>query len=143
MVHTRRTGVLASRLLHWPLSILFLYSGTIKLLRLPEFAESVGDFGIVLDGLTRPVAFAVCWMEVALACALWKQTSWAMLATAALLLCFSGVLLYGMAIGLDIECGCFGTHHRLTLKSQLLVDIALLSWCSWSHWVLRLRESES
>jgi hypothetical protein len=143
MVQKRRTGVLVRRLLYWPLSLLFLYSGTIKLFRLSDFAQSVGDFGIVLDGLTRPVAFLVCCLEIALATVLWLQKSWAMLATATLLLCFSGVLLYGMAIGLDIECGCFGTHYRMTLKSQLIFDVALLCWCSFTHWALRSRRSES
>jgi hypothetical protein len=143
MGRKRHTDVVTSRLLHWPLSLLFLYSGTIKLIRLPEFAQSVSDFGIVLDGLTRPVAFVVCCLEIALAGALWQQKPWAMLATATLLLCFSGVLVYGLAIGLDIECGCFGTHYHMTLKSQLIFDIVLLCWCSLTHWALRSRELDS
>ena len=50
----------SSRLLHWPLALLFLYSGSVKILRLPQFAQSVGEFGIVLDGLVKPSAFMVC-----------------------------------------------------------------------------------
>ncbi|HRX78518.1 MAG: hypothetical protein H6821_09965 [Planctomycetaceae bacterium] len=126
-----------SRVLHWPLSCLFLYSGCVKGFRLPQFAQSVGDFGIVLDGFVEPVAFMVCTVELGLAYVLWQQRAWAMLATAALLLCFLGVLLYGVAIGLDIECGCFGSGYKLKLKQQFGVDLVLLLWCVCTHWFLR------
>jgi len=97
----------------------------------------VGEFGIVLDGLVKPVALLVCIVELALAYVLWKQKSWAMLATSALLLGFVGVLSYGVAIGLDIECGCFGSGYKLKLKQQLGVDLVLLLWCLCTHWFLR------
>ena len=129
-----------SRLLHWPLALLFLYSGSVKILRLPQFAQSVGEFGIVLDGLVKPTAFIVCIVELGLAYVLWQQRSWAMLATATLLLCFFGVLVYGVAIGLDIECGCFGSGYKLTLRQQLGIDLILLLWCICSHWFLTNRE---
>lgn len=126
-----------SRLLHWPLSLLFLYSGCVKTLRLSQFAQSVGDFGIVPDGLVKAVAFMVCICELGLAYVLWQQRSWVMLATAALLVCFLGVLLYGVSIDLDIDCGCFGSGYKLKLKQQLGVDLILLLWCISSHWFLR------
>ena len=129
-----------SRLLHWPLALLFLYSGSVKILRLPQFAQSVGEFGIVLDGLVKPTAFIVCVVELGLAYALWRQTSWAMLATTILLLCFLGVLAYGVAIGLDIECGCFGAAYKLKLKQQIGVDLILLLWCVGGHWFLTDRK---
>ena len=62
-----------SRLLHWPLALLFLYSGSAKILRLPQFAQSVGELGIVLDGLVKPTAFIVCIVELGLAYVLWQQ----------------------------------------------------------------------
>ena len=125
-----------SRLLHWPLGLLFLHSGCVKIFRLPQFAQSVGDFGIVLDGLVKPAAFIVCIVELGLAYALWQQRSWAMLATATLLVGFLGVLSYGVAIGLDIECGCFGSGYRLKLKQQLGIDLVLLLWSVCTHWFL-------
>ena len=97
-------GCQLSRLSHWPLALLFLYSGCVKLFRLPQFVQAVGEFGIVLDSLVKPTALVVRVIELGLAYALWKQKSWSMLATATLLIGLLGVLSYGVAIGLDIEC---------------------------------------
>ena len=131
-----------SRLLHWPLGLLFLYSGSVKIFRLPQFAQAVGEFGIVLDGLVKLTAFTVCVLELGLAYALWRQSSWAMLATALLLVGFLGVLLYGVAIGLDIECGCFGSSYKFKLRQQLGIDLVLLLWCACSHWLLNNKEGK-
>ena len=131
-----------SRLLHWPLGLLFLYSGSVKIFRLPQFAQAVGEFGIVLDGLVKPTAFMVCVLELGLAYALWRQSSWSMLATVLLLAGFLGVLLYGVAIGLDIECGCFGSSYKFKLRQQLGIDLVLLLWCACSHWLLNNKEGK-
>lgn len=136
------TKQIVSYLVHWPLALLFLYSGGAKLLRLPQFAESVGDFGIVLDGLVRPTAIIVCIAELGLGYVLWQRKSWSLLATAALLLSFIGVLAYGVAIGLDIECGCFGSGLKFKLGQQLGIDLILLVWCLSSHWYLNARQGK-
>ena len=118
-----------SRLFHWPLALLFLFSGCIKLFSFPQFAQAVGEFGIVFDRFVKPTAVSVCVVELGVAFALWQQKTWAMLATGVLLVGFLGVLSDGVAIGLDIECGCFGSGYKLKLRQQLGVDIILLLWC--------------
>lgn len=138
------TGQILSRVMHWPLSLLFLYSGGVKLLRLSEFAQSVGDFGIVADGFVKPAALIVCLIELALAAVLWQQRSRALLATAALLGVFLAVLSYGLAIGLDIECGCFGSSYKLHMRQQFVVDLLLLLWCISGNWLLgRIKGEEN
>ena len=122
-----------SRLFHWPLALLFLYSGCVKLFQLPQFSQAVGEFGIVLDSLVKPTALVVCVIELGLAYALWQQKSWSMLATATLLIGFLGVLSYGVAIGLDIECGCFGSGYKLKLRQQFGIDLMLLLCCGCGH----------
>jgi hypothetical protein len=126
-----------SRLLHWPLALLFLYSGCVKLFNLSQFEQAVGEFGIVLDSLVGPTAFIVCVVELGLALALWQQKSWSILATATLLCGFLGVLSYGIAIGLDIECGCFGSGYKLKLRQQIVVDLLLLLWCAVGQILLK------
>ncbi len=51
-----------------------------------------------------------------------------------MLMSFMAVLAYGIAIGLDIQCGCFGIGHRTSLGQQLLTDFALLSWSLLIFW---------
>lgn len=132
-----------SRFLHWPLSLLFLYSGCIKLFRLSQFSLSVGEFGIVSDGLVKPTAVIICFVEIVLAAALWQQKSWSFLGTATLLVVFLGVLSYGVAIGLDIECGCFGSGYQLKLRQQLGFDIILLLWCGLSHYFVNCAKGKN
>ena len=136
-------SLLARRLFYWPLSLLFLYSGTVKSLQFSRFAQSVGDFGLVWDGLVKPVALFVCVTEICLAYFLWHQRAVGALVTALLLAGFIGVLAYGIAMGLDIECGCFGPRHRLSLQSQLSVDVGLFIWCWLAYRVGRkIKEKE-
>lgn len=125
-----------SRFLHWPLALLFLYSGSVKLVQLPQFARAIGEFGIVWDRLVRPTAFVVCFIELGLACALFQQKSWSLMATGMLLVGFLGVLSYGIAIGLDIECGCLGSGYKLKLWQQHGIDLILLAWCACGHYLL-------
>lgn len=108
--------------------------------RLSEFSQAVGEFGIVLDGLVKPTAFVVCLVELGLAYALWQRKSWALLATATLLVGFLGVLTYGVAIGLDIKCGCFGSGYKIKLRQQLGIDLVLLLWCVCGHYFLGSRK---
>lgn len=130
------------RFMHWPLALLFLYSGGIKIFRLKQFAQSVGEFGIVWDGLVKPTALLICGIELVLAWALWQQRSWSLLGTIALLVGFVGVLAYGIVIGLDIECGCFGSATKLKLWQQLIIDLLLLLWCVVGHLLIHPKGKE-
>ncbi len=116
------------------LALLFVYAGGVKLLDMPRFANHVGDFGLVFDPLVTPIAVAICLIELGLGVALLANLPGSLLGIAGLLIGFIGVLLYGIAIGLDIECGCLGTSYRISLRSQLLIDLGLLCWCYLVHW---------
>ena len=116
------------------LGLLFVYAGAIKLLDLPRFTRHVGDFGIVFDSLVNLVAITLCVTELTLGVGLLVNVRGALPAIVGLLLFFIGVLVYGIAIGLDIECGCWGTEFGMTLGTQLTTDLGLLGWCSLIHW---------
>ena len=53
-MHRAEAGCQMRRLIHWPLASLFLYSGCVKLFGLRQFAQAVGEFGIVWDSLVMP-----------------------------------------------------------------------------------------
>ena len=63
--------------------------------------------------------------------------------TACLLTVFVGVLTYGIAIGLDIECGCFGSGGRAVgLHEALWRDLVLFVACGYVWWYRWLRSIE-
>ncbi len=64
MLNDRLRSLLWCRALRWPLGLLFIYSAAIKLWQWPRFAQQVGEFGIVIDGLVKPVAMAICCFEL-------------------------------------------------------------------------------
>ena len=41
---------------------------------------------------------------------------------------FIGTLLYGIGMGLDIECGCLGPGYHVSLMTQLTIDLGMLVW---------------
>jgi anaerobic C4-dicarboxylate transporter len=94
----------------------------------------VGDFGIVWDRLIWPTAGLICVAELLCGVALLAKRRGSLLAVALLLCGFVGVLIYGIAIGLDIHCGCLSVGARWSLNVQLAIDIGLLLWCILIHW---------
>ncbi len=113
---------------------MFVSAGLIKLIDLAEFARHLGDFGIVADGLVPATAWIVALTELIAGIGLLANLRGSLALVMCLLLLFIGVLSYGIALGLDIECGCLGPAFSLGLKPQLLFDVALLSWCGLIYW---------
>ncbi len=114
--------------MRFPLGLVFVYSAAVKLWQWPRFAQHVGEFGIVLDSVVKPTAAVVCCLELIIGVGILAHAKWAFPATIALLFVFMAVLSYGIVIGLDIECGCFGTGHSFSLSSQWLIDLVIVVW---------------
>ena len=112
------------------LALLFVFAAVAKLADLNQFAQRVGDFGLVFDAMMTPTAWAIVLAELLVGISLVLQLRHSLTAAAALLLLLIGVLTYGMAIGLDLECGCFGSAVDVRLGTQLLTDLGLLLLCA-------------
>lgn len=123
-------------LARWGLGILFLYAGSTKLREISRFTLHLADFGIVPDGLTTPVAWAICLLEIACGVGLLARLRIALYAMVMLLMALILVLAYGIAIGLDIECGCLGAGYSMKLQPQMLIDCGLLvvCYCVYRSW---------
>ena len=132
--NTEPVANIRCRIFRIPLGLLFVYTAGVKLWQWPRFAQHVGEFGIVLDAIVKPVAVVVCCFELAIGIGILSHARWSLAATIALLLVFIAVLSYGMVIGLDIECGCFGTGHSLSLGNQLLIDLLVVGWTFFTFW---------
>lgn len=109
----------------------FLWSGLSKAGQPGLFAETVGAFGLLPGGLLLPAALALIAAEIVAALGLLFDRRGALAAVTVLLLLFIGVLGYGIVLGLDIDCGCFGPDDPEAvfhdLRGALLRDLLLLA----------------
>jgi uncharacterized membrane protein len=96
------------RLLRWFLGGLFIYSGATKLLAPQLFAVLIDAYGIVPEGLLMPVALILPALEVLAGVGLLVDIHGSLAVITGLLLLFVAILGYGIWMGLDVDCGCFG-----------------------------------
>jgi uncharacterized membrane protein YphA (DoxX/SURF4 family) len=126
-----------SRWLIWScralLGVVFLYAAFPKLLNLDGFVAIIDAYGVVPNRAQVPVALVLSILEVACGIGIFFRRGDRLSLTIVflLLLLFIGVLGYGLWLGLDIDCGCFGKddpEHRFfsNLKIALLRDLFLL-----------------
>ena len=116
-------------LLRIALGLLFVSTAILKLADIAEFAHQLGAFGIVADELVPATAWLVSLSELAVGLALAVNLRGSLTVVFCLLMLFIGVLAYGIALGLDIDCGCFGPGYHVSLKTQFTIDLGLLFFC--------------
>ena len=122
----KRALLIAGRLI---LGAIFVVAAYMKL-KAPwiEFAGSLGGFQLLPDWALEPVAKTLPWAELALGVALisgiWQR--WFALIASLLLTLFFSVMVRSYAIGLQIDCGCFGPGEALGPKT-LARDFSMLA----------------
>ncbi len=114
--------------------MVFLVAGSVKLIDMAKFTESVGDFGLVPDWFVLNTAWLVVLSEFTIGASLAFNLRGSLVGVLVLLGLFVGVLVYGIALGLDIQCGCFGPGFHVSLQTQLLIDIGLVILASAVYW---------
>lgn len=114
------------------IGIIFIYAGITKLVDPKVFAVLIDAYGIVPEVLIIPVAIGLPLLEIISGIALIFDIRGSLTIITALLMIFIAVLAYGISIGLDIDCGCFGpgdpeakAYHGL--RTTLYRDIILLA----------------
>ncbi|MCI5161087.1 MAG: DoxX family protein [Candidatus Electrothrix sp. AX5] len=131
-----RRGYHTIRLL---ISGLFLYAGGSKLFALPSFALTISDYGLVPEGLVLPTAFLLVTAELIAAFALLLDLRGGLTGITLLLILFIAVLLYGIQLGLAVDCGCFGSGDQQHASAQGLHqavyrDLMMLAGCLFLYW---------
>lgn len=101
-------GVWLYRGLRWGLALIFLYAGVIKLADPYSFAILIEAYGLIPQALLMPVAIVLPVLEVVAAIGLIFDVRGSLTVIAVLLAIFILVLGYGLWMGLDVDCGCFG-----------------------------------
>lgn len=96
------------RFLRWALALVFFYAGATKLADPEAFAVIIEAYGLVPKRLLMPLAVGLPALEVMAAVALMADVKGSLAIVAALLSLFMLILGYGVYMGLDVDCGCFG-----------------------------------
>ena len=96
------------RLLSWVFGGVFIYAGIMKLLDPAIFATVIDAFGIVPQGMLMPVCIALPVLEVAAGTGLLLNIKGSLSIITVMMVLFITILGYGVWMGLDIDCGCFG-----------------------------------
>lgn len=118
-------------LLRLLLAGIFLWSGFTKALQPMVFAGTVDAYGLLPESLVAPVAISLIALEIVAGLALLLERRGGLTLTSLLLLLFVAVLLYGIFLGLDIDCGCFGPDDPEAeafhdLRGALLRDLLMI-----------------
>lgn len=120
------------RLLRWILGAIFIYSGATKLIAPQTFAVLVEAYGVVPDALLLPVAVVLPAMELVAGAGLLVDIRGSLAVLSALLMLFVAILGYGIRMGLDVDCGCFGPEDPEAeafhgLRPALYRDLVMLA----------------
>ena len=133
------------RLGRWALSGLFIWAGGAKLANPEAFGLIIGDFGLVPEWSIMPLALLLPVLEILAGLGLIFDLPYGLGVVTALLLLFMAVLGYGLWLGLDIDCGCFGPGDPESgvygsLRSALYRNLAMGAGILFLYWY-RFRRS--
>jgi uncharacterized membrane protein len=113
------------------LAAVFLVSGITKLVAPQSFAVIIEAYGILPEILVMPFALLLPVLEVLAAVGLICRRRGSLELATVLMLIFMVVLAYGIYLGLDVDCGCFGPEDPESdafhgLRRALYRDMALM-----------------
>ncbi|MBF0377783.1 MAG: DoxX family membrane protein [Desulfamplus sp.] len=113
------------------LGIVFVYSGWLKLIDLASFSEVIHAFGLVTGQIRGIAALFISSAELIAGMGLILDIKGSLTAIFSMLILFMVVLIYGIKMGFDIDCGCFGTDDPVGaafhgLRSALFRDLLLI-----------------
>ena len=114
------------------LGVIFVYAGTLKLLEPKTFAVLIEAYGIVPEALLLTLAISLAALEVMAGIGLLLDIKGSLAVIAGLLILFIGILGYGIWMGLDVDCGCFGPEDPEVeafhgLRQSLYRDLIMLA----------------
>ena len=131
------------RLCRWTLGGIFIYAGGTKLLEPKIFALLIEAYGIVPEGLLITVAIGLPLLEVIAGFGLLFDIRGSLVLITGLLVLFVVVLGYGIWMGLDVDCGCFGPEDpeaeafhglRLSLFRDLVMMAGVVLIYGWRRY---------
>ena len=119
-----------------------MWSGISKLMDPKSFAVIIEAFGLIPENWVMPVAVGLSALEIVTAIGLLSDIRGSLAVFAVLLVLFIAILSYGMWMGLDIDCGCFGPEDpenksysglRLALSRDIVMMTGVLYLYFWRY----------
>ena len=92
------------------IAMIFLWSGVSKAFQPLQFAATIEAYGVLPEILAFPAALVIILMEIIAAIGLLFEKWGSLTAITLMMLLFLTVLGYGIFLGMDIDCGCFGPN---------------------------------
>jgi uncharacterized membrane protein YphA (DoxX/SURF4 family) len=136
----RSCGTWAYTVARCALAAVFLWAGTAKLADPRAFATLIDAYGLVPAPLLMPLAIGLPAAEVIAAVGLLADIRGALAVISTLLTLFISVLVYGIRMGLDVDCGCFApediesrAYHglRAALERDLVMAAGIAFLYGW------------
>ena len=122
----------------WLIAGIFVYSGAVKLGDPARFAEIIAGFGLLPAALISPLAVLLPVIELIAGIGLLFTLRGSLPTITVMLLLFIAVLLYGIHLGLNIDCGCFGPKDPEQvykgLKAAVVRDMAMMAAVLFIYW---------
>jgi uncharacterized membrane protein YphA (DoxX/SURF4 family) len=121
-----RTAYFAVRL---ALAAIFIYAGSAKLVDPKAFARIISHWDLVPEFFLPVVAIGLPLLEVLAGIALIFDMRIGLHTISGMMIMFILVLGYGVLLGLDVDCGCFGVQElqeRQGLQHALYRDLVFL-----------------
>ncbi len=114
------------------LGTIFLFSGATKLMAPVSFATLINAYGFIPENLTLSFAVLLAAIEIISGIGLLFDIKGSLTVIFGLLILFMMVLSYGIHMGLDVDCGCFGPEDPESaafhgIRSALYRDIFFIA----------------
>ncbi len=97
-------------LLRLGLAVIFIWSGAVKLQQPEVFAVLIESYGLAPESWVPSISYLLPILEVVAGVGLVFDLKGYLGAITLLLICFLFILGYGIHMGLDVDCGCFGPN---------------------------------
>ncbi len=88
----------------------FFWSGITKAQHPIQFSEVVDAYGLLPEQLVLITAIALICLEIIAAVGLFFEKRGALTSISVMMILFLMILGYGIYLGLDVDCGCFGPN---------------------------------
>jgi hypothetical protein len=139
-------GVLVSpwlyRIIRLAIAVLFIWSGLNKIIDPRGFAAVIEAYGLIPETWVMPVALGLPVLELVAGLGLLLEITGSLTVITGLLILFMAILGYGIALGLDVDCGCFGPEDpeakafhglRAALYRDFLMMAGILYLYGWRY----------